>query len=204
MWDWLMGIALLNPSYGCVARRLVCYGLANLSPFSPSLMAALHACDQLQQRFTHYEDASMLAPSQKRLFQLSSLVALGGWGVLIALPGWAQGPRVVLGVAVVLLCVLYGASLFQAMTSRGDRSMGKPGFFSLRGVLALFSNPKAVLAAWVHILAFDLLAGLYIQQQGALQGIGHLWLVPCYLLTLMFGPLGLLLFLGVGVLHGAG
>jgi hypothetical protein len=123
--------------------------------------------------------------------------------VLIVLPGWALGPRVVLGVAVVLLCVLYGVSLFQAMTSRGERSLGKPGFFSLRGVLALFSNPKAVLAAWMHILAFDLLAWLYIQQQGALQGIGHLWLVPCYLLTLMFGPLGLLLFLGVGVLHGA-
>lgn len=146
----------------------------------------------------------MSAPSQKRLFQLSSLVALGGWGVLILLPGWALGPRVVLGVAMVLLCVLYGVSLFQAMTSRGERSLGKPGFFTLRGVLALFSNPKAVLAAWVHILAFDLLAGLYIQQQGALQGIGHFWLVPCYLLTLIFGPLGLLLFFGVGLLHGAG
>jgi len=41
-------------------------------------------------------------------------------------------------------------------------------------------------------------------QQVALQGIGHLWLVPCYLLTLMLGPLGLLLFFGVGLLHGAG
>lgn len=144
----------------------------------------------------------MPALSQKRLFQLASLAALGGWSVLILLPTWSQGPRLVLGVAVVLLCVLYGVSLFQALTSRGERSMGKPGFFSLRGVLALFSNPKAVLAAWIHILAFDLLAGLYIQQQGAAQGIGHLWLVPCYLLAMMFGPLGLLLFLAIGLLHG--
>ena len=140
--------------------------------------------------------------SQKRLFQLASLAALGGWSVLILLPTWSHGPRLVLGVAVVLLCVLYGVSLFQALTSRGERGQGKPGFFSLRGVLALFSNPKAVLAAWIHILAFDLLAGLYIQQQGAAQGIGHLWLVPCYLLAMMFGPLGLLLFLAIGVLHG--
>lgn len=144
----------------------------------------------------------MQAPSQKRLFQLSSLVALGGWAVLIFLPGWAQGPGVVLGVAVLLLCVLYGISLYLAVTSRGERSMGKPGFFTLRGVLALFSNPKAVLAGWIHILAFDLLAGLYIQQQGVAQGIGHLWLVPCYLLALMFGPLGVLLFLLIGFLHG--
>ena len=144
----------------------------------------------------------MPALSQKRLFQLASLAALGGWSVLILLPTWSHGPRLVLGVAVVLLCVLYGVSLFQALTSRGERSMGKPGFFTLRGVLALFSNPKAVLAAWIHILAFDLLAGLYSQQQGAAQGIGHLWLVPCYLLAMMFGPLGLLLFLAIGLLHG--
>lgn len=143
----------------------------------------------------------MPALSQKRLFQLASLAALGGWSVLILLPTWSQGPRLVLGVAVVLLCVLYGISLFQALTSRGERSMGKPGFFTLRGVLALFSNPKAVLAAWIHILAFDLMVGLHIQQQGAAQGIGHLWLVPCYLMAMMFGPLGLLLFLGVSLLH---
>lgn len=143
----------------------------------------------------------MPALSQKHLFQLASFAALGGWSVLILLPTWSQSPRLVLGVAVVLLCVLYGVSLFQALTSRGERSMGKPGFFTLRGVLALFSNPKAVLAAWIHILAFDLMVGLYIQQQGALQGIGHLWLVPCYLMAMMFGPLGLLLFLGVSLLH---
>ena len=109
----------------------------------------------------------MPALSQKRLFQLASLAALSGWSVLILLPTWSQGPRLVLGVAVVLLCVLYGVSLFQALTSRGERSIGKPGFFTLRGVLALFSNPKAVLAAWIHILAFDLMVGLHIQQQGA-------------------------------------
>lgn len=112
----------------------------------------------------------MPALSQKRLFQLSSLVALGGWSILLVLPGWAMGPKVVLGVAVVLLCVLYGAGLVQALTSRGDRSMGKPGFFSLRGVLALFSNPKAVLAAWIHILAFDLLAGRAAGHQPPVDG----------------------------------
>ena len=45
------------------------------------------------------------------------------------------------------------------------------------------------------------MVGLYIQQQGAAQGIGHLWLVLCYLMAMMFGPLGLLLFLGVSLLH---
>ncbi|MCJ8169420.1 DUF4281 domain-containing protein [Atopomonas sediminilitoris] len=145
----------------------------------------------------------MFALSQPRLFQLSSFTALSGWLVLIALPQWSSGPQFVLGVALVLLCALYALALKAALTSRGAADAGKPGFFSLRGVLALFSNPKAVLAAWIHILAFDLLAGLYIQQQGAMQGIGHVWLIPCYLLALMFGPLGLLLFLLISLGHSA-
>jgi heme A synthase len=141
--------------------------------------------------------------TQQQLFLSASLVAGGGWLVLIALPFWSSGPQFVLAIAVVLLCVLYAVALYQAMTSRGEAGAGKPGFFTLQGVLALFRNPKAVLAGWVHILAFDLLAGLYIQQAGTVQGIHHFWLVPCYLLAMMFGPLGLLLFLAMGSLHGS-
>ena len=48
-----------------------------------------------------------------------------------------------------------------------DNAGGPLSYHTLRGVLALFSNPKAVLAAWIHILAFDLMVGLHIQQQGA-------------------------------------
>lgn len=139
--------------------------------------------------------------SQPRLFQLASLTAGAGWLILMALPMWASGPLFVLGVAIVLLCVLYALSLQQALTSRAEPGSGKPGFFTLKGVLALFRNPKAVLAAWVHILAFDLLAGLYIHQQGVAQGMGHVWLLPCYVLAMLFGPLGLLLFLGLSQLH---
>ena len=144
----------------------------------------------------------MPVPSQRRIFQSASFVAGGGWLVLIALPFWSRGPQLVLAIAIVLLCVLYAVALHQAMTSRGEPGAGRPGFFTLTGVLALFRNPKAVLAGWVHILAFDLLAGLYIHQQGTAQGIHHLWLVPCYLLAMMFGPLGLLLFLAISMLHG--
>ncbi|WP_372877888.1 abscisic acid-deficient protein Aba4 family protein [Pseudomonas sp.] len=142
----------------------------------------------------------MLVLTQQRLFQSATLVAISGWLVLVGLPYWSGGPRFVLAIAIVLLCVLYAVALYQAMTDR--TGTGKPGFFTLQGVLALFRNPKAVLAGWVHILSFDLLAGLYIHQQGAAQSIHHFWLVPCYLLAMMFGPLGLLLFLAISLLHG--
>ena len=119
-----------------------CYERGNLWPFTPSLMAAHYPRNQLQHMLTYSEDVSMPAPSQKRLFQLSSLVALGGWGVLILLPSWALGPRVVLGVAVVLLCVLYGVSLFEAMTSRGERSLANQASSLCAGCLRCSAIPR--------------------------------------------------------------
>ncbi len=136
-------------------------------------------------------------PSLKPLFKLATLVALGGWLLLVCLPFWQLTDEVVVGIAVVLLGLIYSWLLVAAMRQRPEPSSGRPGFFSLGGVLALLRQPTAALAAWVHILAFDLMVGLYIRSEGAIAGISHWALLPCYLLTLMFGPLGLLAFLAL-------
>jgi hypothetical protein len=62
----------------------------------------------------------------------------------------------------------------------------------LEGVISLFKSPKVPLAASIHILAFDLLAGLYIRGDAAQHAINRALQVPIYLLTLMFRPAGLL------------
>ena len=136
-------------------------------------------------------------PPLKPLFQTASVLALIGWLLLMALPGWAHTASVVVGVVVVLLAIIYAWVLFAALRQRPEPVSGKPGFFTLGGVLALLRNPTAALAAWIHILAFDLMVGVYIRHEGALAGISHWALLPCYVLTLMFGPLGLLAFLGL-------
>ena len=136
-------------------------------------------------------------PPLKPLFQTASVLALIGWLLLMALPGWAHAASVVVGVVVVLLAIIYAWVLFAALRQRPEPGSGKPGFFTLGGVLALLRNPTPALAAWIHILAFDLMVGVYIRHEGALAGISHWALLPCYVLTLMFGPLGLLAFLGL-------
>ncbi|HBX56114.1 ABA4-like family protein [Pseudomonas sp. UBA2684] len=133
----------------------------------------------------------------KPLFKLASLVALGGWLLLVCLPHWQWTDELVLGLSVLLLALIYTWLLGAAIRQRPEPGSGKPGFFSLGGVLALLRQPTAALAAWVHILAFDLMVGLYIRDEGALAGISHWALLPCYVLTLMFGPLGLLAFLAL-------
>jgi hypothetical protein len=128
------------------------------------------------------------------LFKTASLAALGGWLLLVLLPGWAHTEGLVLATSVLLLIAIYAWLLKAALSGKGEPGNGRPGFFTLGGVLALMRNPTAALACWIHILVFDLMVGLYIRQEGALAGISHGWLLPCYLLTLMFGPLGLLAF----------
>jgi hypothetical protein len=68
------------------------------------------------------------------------------------------------------------------------------GFSTLDGVGTLFSNPWLLLAGWVHYLAFDLLVGSWELEDAAERGIPHWMLVPCLLLTFLFGPAGWLLY----------
>jgi len=68
-------------------------------------------------------------------------------------------------------------------------------FSSLEGVMTLFRNPELVDAAWVHILAFDLLVVVWIKKNALSLGIPHAWILPSLLVSCPFGPLGYLVYL---------
>jgi hypothetical protein len=67
-------------------------------------------------------------------------------------------------------------------------------FSLLAGVVTLFSVPELVLAGWIHYLAFDLFVCAWEVKDTQKEGIHHLVLIPCLLVTLMAGPVGLVLF----------
>ena len=73
--------------------------------------------------------------------------------------------------------------------------MQPDSFGSLDGVAALFVNREALLAGWIHYLAFDLLTGIFIVNNARKNGIGIALLLPCLFFTFMLGPVGLLLYL---------
>jgi len=52
-----------------------------------------------------------------------------------------------------------------------------------------------LLAGWVHYLAFDLFVGSWEARDALSHRIPHLAVIPCLLLTFLFGPAGLLLYL---------
>ena len=68
------------------------------------------------------------------------------------------------------------------------------GFSTLDGVARLFENRWLLLAGWLHYLAFDLLVGTWEVLDSHQRGVPHLLVVPCLLLTFMFGPAGWLLY----------
>jgi hypothetical protein len=75
-------------------------------------------------------------------------------------------------------------------------------FSTLAGVRELLANPWLLLAGWLHYLAFDLLIGTWEARDSVERGVPRWALVPCLLLTLMFGPAGWLAYRGVRLLRG--
>lgn len=124
-----------------------------------------------------------------QLFSAANMVALAGWMLLVAVPYWKFTQKIIFSGILMLLSVFYA---YLIVAYWGEAPDG--GFSSLQQVSNLFQNPNLLLAGWIHYLAFDLLAGLFIINNAALHRVNRLLVIPCLLLTFMFGPCGLLLY----------
>jgi Domain of unknown function (DUF4281) len=124
--------------------------------------------------------------SDAQLFEYANTAALVCWVVLVLQP--KRAAPVLRFLVPTVMAVLY----IWALTTAPKNPDG--GFGSLAQVKALFSQDRAVLAGWVHYLAFDLFVGCWEVMDAQQRGIKHLLVVPCLVLTFMFGPAGLLLY----------
>jgi hypothetical protein len=68
---------------------------------------------------------------------------------------------------------------------------------TLPRVVELLAVPRGAFGAWTHFLIGDLWVGRWIVTEGHQRGIRHAWLIPILILTLLFGPVGLVAFLVV-------
>ena len=126
------------------------------------------------------------------VFVACTTLAGTGWTLLVLYPG---KPRVRSIAGIVIPSVLAAAYVVALGWHAGELS---GGFTSLDAVAQLFSHRWALLAGWIHFLAFDLFVGSWIAADGSARGVGPLALFPVLLLTLLFGPLGFLAYLAVG------
>ncbi len=123
------------------------------------------------------------------LFRLSGAVVLPCWVCLLVAPRWRVSQILATFVAPLMISALYVALLLSHSSPPGA------GFNSLAQVGVLFSSPYALLAGWIHYLAFDLFTGAWEARDAAKMGISRWLVAPCLLLTFLFGPAGLALYL---------
>jgi hypothetical protein len=126
------------------------------------------------------------------LFQYANLLALLGWLLLLLSPYLKPARQIAQkGLVPVLLGLAY---LYLIVVYFGQAD---GGFSSLEEVKRLFSNDHAVLAGWVHYLAFDLWVGSWELEDSKKYGIPFWAVIPCLFLTFMLGPIGLLAYLAL-------
>lgn len=138
----------------------------------------------------------MNAPDPDAAFRLGGLLAMAGWAALaLSPPGrrWTSPVWRLTGWWLPLVLALAYVALIAA-------HWGPGGFGSLAEVRALFASDGLLAAGWIHYLAFDLFVGTWIARDAARRGVRHLWVLPCLLLTFLFGPAGLLTYAALAAL----
>lgn len=125
----------------------------------------------------------------EQIFSIANMIALAGWLLLAVAPRWKLTKLLLLSGAIPLL--LSVAYLILIVLFFGS---AEGGFGSLASVMKLFTNEWAMLAGWIHYLAFDLLVGIWEVKDSQERSISHWLVLPCLFLTFMLGPIGFLLY----------
>lgn len=131
------------------------------------------------------------------IFSLAGLAAMLGWVILIFLPR-----RFALLFAVPQYIIPLGLGVvYAALILPNIYTIDDGGYGSLQEVKALFGNDMALLAGWIHYLAFDLFIGAWIARRADAIGLSRIIQAPVLIATFMFGPIGLVMLLTIRVFY---
>jgi hypothetical protein len=124
-----------------------------------------------------------------------------GWLALLILPRRPAVHSLVLYAGVGVLCLAYllmFVALFAGLADPGRvAGAAAPDLtkYSIAGVRSLFLSDGGTVLGWTHYLAFDLFVGLWISRDADGKGFSRWVQAPVLVLTLLAGPLGLLVWL---------
>ena len=125
-------------------------------------------------------------------FTLINIVSAVGWLLILIISRfWKGADTFLVCIVVAILAVAYSYFNFAHIGEAG----GPAGFSTFEGVTKIFSNPWLIDAAWAHIVGIDLITGMLIKNNAAKHGMSYGLVVIIMLVTIVFTPLGLLLYL---------
>lgn len=120
------------------------------------------------------------------LFQLVNFGVVPAWLLLAFAPRWRGTDLLVHSALPALLLV----PVYVWMIFFDEPGPEGASFFTLTGVMNIFTTPRTVIGCWIHYLVFDLFVGAWEARDARRLGIPHMLVVPCLVLTLVFGPVG--------------
>jgi hypothetical protein len=122
----------------------------------------------------------------------ASIIIFLPWLLLILAPNWKFTEPIAFASAIILL-VVAAVFTFRFITHGGSEG----SFLNLDGFLNLFRNKEMLLTGWLNYLSFCLLVGAWQSHDARQLKIGHIFVIPSLLLTMLTGPAGLLLYMVV-------
>jgi len=128
--------------------------------------------------------------SADNFYWYASILIFLPWLLLILAPNSRFTEPVAFGSATILL-IAAAVFTFRYLT----RSEGGGSFLSLEGFENLFRSKEMLLTGWLNYLSFCLLVGTWQTHDARQLKIGHIFVIPSLLLTMLTGPAGLLLYL---------
>ncbi len=132
------------------------------------------------------------------VYSLSFLLVAPFWLLMVFVPHWRwtrrimQSPLVVVPAAALYLVLVlpqFGTVFLEVLNP------------TLPGIAALLGTEQGATIGWVHFLAFDLFVGRWVYLDSRERAISAWLMAPVLFFLLMLGPIGLLLYLIVWVVH---
>lgn len=134
-------------------------------------------------------------------FEITTRVAMSGWFALafgLFLP--RMRPALGLYAGRILPALIAAAYLTMIGLLLADMPPLHHDPSSIAGVRDLLASDAGVAAAWFHFLAFDLVFGAWMTQDGLARGLPRTGLIAVMILTWFAGPTGFLGYLALRAL----
>lgn len=128
------------------------------------------------------------------VFSASFLLVLPFWLLMVFLPKWRWTERIIRSPWIAAPAALLYVAL---VLPRLPEVLGPVANPNLGGISALLGSPAGATIGWAHFLAFDLFVARWAYLDSRARGLSPFVMAPVLFATLMLGPLGFLIYLGV-------
>lgn len=128
------------------------------------------------------------------LFTLANVLVMPFWLLMIFAPRWRVTGRLLRSPLVAAPPSLLYAALMLPRLAEHVPTLLRP---ELHAVAGLLGSPAGATLGWTHFLAFDLFVGRWVYLDGRRRGMSAWVAGPVLFLTLLLGPVGFLLHLGL-------